>query len=382
MMQETDRSGIDNLLAKILQGVATKKEILQFSEWIKDYQNEIYFDRFKEMWHVSVDTSYVKDNADLNNSKRFVAYIRKTRQRQKIRLGITYSLSAAALFILFFGISQYLNTGNLNSGKNVDFSALNYSKDSVRVELNNGKFVKNIKGAANSITNIEDKIAEKASVPEAPQAKVYNTVSTPAGERVAMVLSDQTIVYLTSNSYLKYPTRFDKDKREVTLMGRAYFEVNKSKVPFIVNTSDMNIEVLGTSFDVESRNTGSSASVILVEGSVKVYADGKTQLIHPDEQMSIQMETREMTVKNVDSKLMTMWKDGVLIVRGQSFAELIESLSSWYGVKIIDRSGVSNNDKFNGRFDREDIEAAIKAVSISANIRYKIEDGKLILEDM
>jgi len=381
-MQETDRSGIDNLLAKILQGVATKKEILQFSEWIKDYQNEIYFDRFKEMWHVSVDTSYVKDNADLNNSKRFVAYIRKTRQRQKIRLGITYSLSAAALFILFFGISQYLNTGNLNSGKNVDFTALNYSKDSVRVELNNGKFVKNIKGAANSITNIEDKIAEKASVPEAPQAKVYNTVSTPAGERVAMVLSDQTIVYLTSNSYLKYPTRFDKDKREVTLMGRAYFEVKKSKVPFIVNTSDMNIEVLGTSFDVESRNTGSSASVILVEGSVKVYADGKTQLIHPDEQMSIQRETREMTVKNVDSKLMTMWKDGVLIVRGQSFAELIESLSSWYGVKIIDRSGVSNNDKFNGRFDREDIEAAIKAVSISANIRYKIEDGKLILEDM
>jgi len=381
-MQETDRSGIDNLLAKILQGVATKKEILQFSEWIKDYHNELYFDRFKEMWHVSVDTSYVKDNADLNNSKRFVAYIRKTRQRQKIRLGITYSLSAAALLVLFFGISQYLNTGNLNSGKNVDFTALNYSKDSVRVELNNGKFVKNIKGAANSITNIEDKIAEKASVPEAPQAKVYNTVSTPAGERVAMVLSDQTIVYLTSNSYLKYPTRFDKDKREVTLMGRAYFEVKKSKVPFIVNTSDMNIEVLGTSFDVESRNTGSSASVILVEGSVKVYADGKTQLIHPDEQMSIQRETREMTVKNVDSKLMTMWKDGVLIVRGQSFAELIESLSSWYGVKIIDRSGVSNNDKFNGRFDREDIEAAIKAVSISANIRYKIEDGKLILEDM
>jgi len=382
MMQETDRSGIDNLLAKILQGVATKKEILQFSEWIKDYQNEIYFDRFKEMWHVSVDISYVKDNADLNNSKRFVAYIKKTRQRQKIRLGITYSLSAAALFILFFGISQYLNTGNLNSGKNVDFSALNYSKDSVRVELNNGKFVKNIKGAANSITNIEDKIAEKASVPEAPQAKVYNTVSTPAGERVAMVLSDQTIVYLTSNSYLKYPTRFDKDKREVTLMGRAYFEVKKSKVPFIVNTSDMNIEVLGTSFDVESRNTGSSASVILVEGSVKVYADGKTQLIHPDEQMSIQRETREMTVKNVDSKLMTMWKDGVLIVRGQSFAELIESLSSWYGVKIIDRSGVSNNDKFNGRFDREDIEAAIKAVSISANIKYRIEEGKLILEDL
>ncbi|OFY42931.1 MAG: hypothetical protein A2X18_02225 [Bacteroidetes bacterium GWF2_40_14] len=381
MMQETDRTGTDILLAKILQGVATKEEILEFSEWIKDYHNEVYFDRFKEMWHVSVDKSYLAENAKLHNPRRFVSYMRTTRKRKRLRLGITYSLSAAAAFVLFLGISHFVNIGNGSSVKDVDFTALNYSKDSIRVELNNGKQVKRIKDATSTITNLEDKIAQNINMQEIQPAKVYNTVSTPSGERVTMVLSDQTVVYLTSNSYLKYPARFDKDKREVTLVGRAYFEVKKSKVPFIVNTADMNIEVLGTSFDVESRNSGSSASVILVEGSVKVHADGRTQLIRPDEQMSLQRETKEMTVKSVDSKLMTMWKDGVLIVRGQSFTELIESLSSWYGVKIVDRSGVSNKDKFNGRFDREDIEAAIKAVSISASIKYRIEDGKLILED-
>ncbi len=381
-MQEKNSTANDSLLAKILQGTATGEEITSFSEWIKDYQNEIYFDRFKEMWHVSVDNTYVENNAGHLAQDRFIAYIRNSKLKEKYRRRTVYSISTAASIVLLIGIT-YL-AGNLisNSKKEIDFTALNYSKDSVQVVLNNGKEVKKVKDAEKSITKIESTFVEKTNEAEAQQNKVYNIVSTPSGERVAMVLSDGTRVYLTSNSYLKYPSRFDKTNREVTLVGRAYFEVTKSKVPFIVKTNDMNVEVLGTSFDVESRNSGATASVILVEGSVKVSAEGRTKFIHPDEQMSLYRDTKEMTIKNVDSKLMTMWKDGVLIVHGQSFSELIESLSSWYGVEIVDRSGVSKNEKFNGRFDREDIEAAIKAVSISANVTYKIEDGKLIIEDM
>ncbi len=383
MTQETNHSAIDNLLSRILEGSASNQDILQFSEWIKDYQNEVYFDRFKEMWHVSVDASYKLSNQANQDPDRFVAYIRKSKQKDKIWRGVTISLSAAAVIMLFFSVTQYLSTFSGNS-KATDLKALNYSKDSVRVELNNGTLVKNLKSETTAITNIGDKIAEQVEEPQTqtPQAKVYNTVTTPAGERVAMVLSDGTVVYLTSNSYLKYPSRFDKDKREVSLVGRAYFEVKKSKIPFFVKTSDMNVEVLGTSFDVESRYSGTSSSVILVEGSVKVHADGRTKVIYPDEQISLQRDTKEITVKSVDSKLMTMWKDGVLIVHGQTFTELVESLSSWYGVQIIDHTNVSKYERFNGRFDREDIEAAIRAVCISANIKYKIEDGKLILEEL
>jgi ferric-dicitrate binding protein FerR (iron transport regulator) len=88
-----------------------------------------------------------------------------------------------------------------------------------------------------------------------------------------------------------------------------------------------------------------------------------------------------MVVKNVDSKLLTMWKDGVLIVNGQSFDELIDNLSSWYGVEIVNNTSVSMKEKFNGRFDREDIKVALDAISISAKIKYKVINGKLILED-
>ena len=382
MMHETDRSAIDSLLAAILNGDSTNEQVIQFNEWIKDYKNELYFDRFKEMWHVSVDKEYIKANTGLQNPGRLIEYIRRSKQRERVQRVTTWSMAAAASLVLIFTATHFITKNYNDSINSADFNTLSYSADSVKVELDNGRQIKRIKSEGSSVTNLEDKIAVKTDDTKAVQAKSYNTVSTPSGERVAMVLSDGTVVYLTSNSYLKYPSTFEKDKREVTLVGRAYFEVKKSKIPFIVNTSDMNIEVLGTSFDVESRNSGSSASVILVEGSVKVFAEGRSKVIFPDEQISLHRQTKEITVKNVDSRLLTMWKDGVLIVHGQSFPEVVESLSSWYGVKIVNRTNVSEYEKFNGRFDREDIEAAIKAVCISAAIKYRIEDGKLILENI
>lgn len=382
MAQEIINPESDILLSKILNNSATTEEIIEFSEWIKDYRNEAYFEKFKEMWNVSQDVSYKKEFASTQNSDRFVSYIRRSKLKARARRAVTFTFTAAASLILIFGLSQLLFDDGLNSIKNVDFNQLSYSTDSVRVELNDGKLIKNIKSTERSLTNLEEIASDQQEDTPVLSPKVFNSITTPAGERVAMLLSDGTRVYLTSNSYLRYPSRFDVDKREVTLVGRAYFEVKKSTVPFVVNTSDMNIEVLGTSFDVESRNTGIRSSVILVEGSVKVSAQGKSQIIFPDEQASLHRSSKELSITSVDSRMMTMWKDGVLIVHGQTFDELVESLASWYGVKIVDKSNVSKSERFNGRFDREDIEAAIKAISISAGIIYKIEDGKLVLEDL
>lgn len=382
MAQEINTPESDILLAKILNNSATTEEIIQFSEWIKDYRNEAYFEKFREMWNVSEDISYKKEFSGSLNSERFVSYIRRSKLKARARRAVTFTFTAAASLALIFGLSQLLFDDGIKSIRVVDFKELSYSTDSVRVELNDGQLVKNLKSAEKSLTNLEEVVSGQTQEAQIALPKVFNSITTPAGERVAMLLSDGTRVYLTSNSYLRYPSRFDDDKREVTLVGRAYFEVKKSKVPFIVNTSDMNIEVLGTSFDVESRNTGVSSSVILVEGSVKVNAQGKSQIIFPDEQISLHRSSKELTVRSVDSRMMTMWKDGVLIVHGQTFGELVESLASWYGVKIVDKSNVSKSERFNGRFDREDIEAAIKAISISAGIVYKIEDGKLVLEDL
>jgi len=382
MSQERKQIDLDLLLSRILQGKESKDEVEFFTEWIKDYRNEVYFDKYKELWHVTVDESYIEHNKPLDTGK-FVTYIRSKRRHEKQARVIRIAFSIAASIILFVGVTYLAGFYDMVFVNNQDFSSLIYSTDSIRIEQNNGKSVKMIKGAEKYLTAVNPNITVDMgdSIKKKTKEKLFNTVLTPSGERVTMLLSDGTKVYLTSNSYLRYPASFDKEKREVTLVGRAYFEVKKSTAPFIVNTADMDVEVLGTSFDVESRNTGENASVILVEGSVKVHADGKTTIIRPDEQMKFSRKDREMSVKNVDSKSLTMWKDGVLVVDGQTFLELIESLSSWYGVQIIDETLIPRSDKFNGKFDREDIEAAIKAICISANTKYKIVDGKLVLED-
>ncbi len=385
MSQDMEQIDIDLLLSRILQGNASKDEVQFFSEWLKDYRNEVYFDKYKELWHTAINDAYVANNQSLDKD-RFVGYIRNTlkRERRKKVLTITYSIAASV--VLLIGAMYLTGLYNIVFVDKQDFRALNYSRDSVRIELDNGKIVKRVKGAQRFITSLDGSVAKgvedslKVRGKESKD-KIYNTVYTPAGERVAMLLSDGTKVYLTSNSYLRYPVSFEKSRREVTLVGRAYFEVKKSEVPFIVKTSDMNVEVLGTSFDVESRIAKENVSVILVEGSVKVQAEGQTAIIHPDEQINFSRKDKVMSVKRVDSKMLTMWKEGVLIVDGQTFDELLENLASWYGVQIVNESNVSKSEKYNGRFDREDIEAAIKAICISANTKYIIDDGKLILRN-
>jgi ferric-dicitrate binding protein FerR (iron transport regulator) len=378
----------DRLLSRILSGNASSGDIECFAEWIKDLSNERYFEQYKEMWHVANEVEVGKEHLESSLSV-FLGYIRKRRRERVVRRRVLYSLSATATVILFFGLFIFNDKyGLLNIGREDSFDDLAYCKDSIKVELSDGRVVNPINStipgfSVNPVNHREISYAENEQPKQTKKDSVrYNSVTIPAGERFAVVLSDGTKVYLNSNSYIRYPVNFSGDTRDVTLVGRAYFDVAKSKIPFIVNTSDMKVEVLGTSFDVESRRNGKSTSVILVEGSVKVLADGQSRIISPDEKLSIDRFKRNISVTNVDAKTLTLWKDGVLVLKDNTFDEMIESLCSWYGVEIVDNSTVPETERFNGRFDRENIATAVETIALSAKVGYRIEDGKLIIEDL
>ncbi len=378
----------DRLLSRILNGSANSADIELFAEWIKDLSNERYFEQYKEMWHVANEVEVSKEHLGSSLSV-FLGYIRKRRRERLVRRRVLYSLSAAATILLFFGLFIFNDKyGPVNFGGEESFEDLAYCKDSIKVELSDGRVVNPINStipgfSVNPVNHREISYAENEQLKLTKKDSVrYNSVTIPAGERFAVVLSDGTKVYLNSNSYIRYPVNFSGDTRDVTLVGRAYFDVAKSKIPFIVNTSDMKVEVLGTSFDVESRKNGKSTSVILVEGSVKVLADGQSRIISPDEKLSIDRFKRNISVTNVDAKTLTLWKDGVLVLKDNTFDEMIESLCSWYGVEIIDNSTVPETERFNGRFDRENIATAVETIALSAKVGYRIEEGKLIIEDL
>ncbi|WP_315816492.1 FecR family protein [Paraflavitalea speifideaquila] len=109
----------------------------------------------------------------------------------------------------------------------------------------------------------------------------YNTINTNKGGRYKIVLADNSIVWLNAVSSLRYPTAFTGDERVVELTGEAYFEVAKSlqhqkagmatkRRPFLVKVNGMQVEVLGTHFNVMSYNEESTIKATLLEGSVRV----------------------------------------------------------------------------------------------------------------
>ena len=98
-----------------------------------------------------------------------------------------------------------------------------------------------------------------------------NTITVPTGQRVNLLLSDGTNVWLNSGSKMRYPASFTKGKREVTLDGEGYFEVAKDlKRPFVVQTDKYDIQVLGTKFNVEAYNDTPLFSAALMEGSIQI----------------------------------------------------------------------------------------------------------------
>ncbi len=387
----TEDEEIDLLISKNLNGSATPEEIEKLSVWVKNFDNETYFEQYKKIWHVAQDNP--ADDSQIKESLlSFLKYTRARERKHNIRRRFVYAVSSAAAIVLFLGVySLFIPSDNTN----VSFSELRYNSDSIKVELSDGRIINPLRKSSVSVQDNSQNemsldpansreisyMSQKIGRPQKSEILKYNSVSIPSGERFAIVLSDGTKVYLNSNSYIRYPVSFGKENRSVTLMGRAYFDVTKSDIPFIVNTPDMRVEVLGTSFDVESNKNAENSSVILVEGSVKVFADGQSKIISPDEKYSINRLDREVSVSSVDSRTMTLWKDGILVLSELTFDSMLDNLRSWYGVEIINNSSVSKTEKFYGKFDRENIEEAMKTIALSAKVRYRIDNGILIVED-
>lgn len=157
----------------------------------------------------------------------------------------------------------------------------------------------------------------------------------PEGHRTEAVLSDGTMICLNSGSRLEILSS-GKNERRVRLDGEAYLNVaHNEDRPFILETSEMEVKVLGTSFDVSTY--GNVHSVVLVEGSVEVNnaVSSEKTVIEPDQMYVFDRSTGQSGVKYVDALSMVTWKDGYLNLHNMTVEELFSRLEHYYGVRII-----------------------------------------------
>jgi ferric-dicitrate binding protein FerR (iron transport regulator) len=162
----------------------------------------------------------------------------------------------------------------------------------------------------------------------------YNKLSTPRGGQFKIVLPDGTKAWLNSASTLRYPTAFNGKDRTVELEGQAYFEVAKNATqPFKVMVDHMEVQVLGTDFDVMAYPDESTINTTLLSGSVQVK-DGQTlKLLKPGQQAL--MSTDGITVKDADLKKVTAWKNGLFVFNNMALPAILREVARWYDIEIV-----------------------------------------------
>ncbi|RZK24865.1 MAG: hypothetical protein EOO43_06995 [Flavobacterium sp.] len=118
------------------------------------------------------------------------------------------------------------------------------------------------------------------------ETQKINTLTTPAGGKFSVVLSDGSKVWLNASSSIKFPAAFSKDSRKVEIRGEAYFEIEKdTKRPFYVESGSSEIKVLGTHFNVMSYPDEYRSELTLLEGAVQFTKNGHAELLKPGKQI-------------------------------------------------------------------------------------------------
>lgn len=215
-----------------------------------------------------------------------------------------------------------------------------------------------------------------------PAESLFNELIIPVGGEYRLCLSDGTVVYLNAESRLRYPVNFGKGKREVELEGEAYFEVTPDKErPFRVKTSDLNVRVLGTGFNVSAYRNEYRSEVTLAHGAVIVEGGGKELTLKPDEQMVVDKQSGKVFVQKVNAWKICDWKSGILYFKAMSLEELAVKLSRWYDVQFFFTSENLKQLKFTGVLKKYDsIDYLLSLIEATTDIRVQIK-GKTIMVD-
>jgi|TARA_B110000305_G_scaffold240812_1_gene312591 ferric-dicitrate binding protein FerR (iron transport regulator) len=216
----------------------------------------------------------------------------------------------------------------------------------------------------------------------------YNTLTVPYGKQFEVQLSDGTNVHLNAGTSLKYPVKFIKGKNRCVylLSGEAYFDVVKdAQHPFLVNSDEMNIRVLGTKFNVSAYPEDRNINTVLVEGAVSLYnknanySKKRSMVLTPNHKASWNRLDNHTVIEEVEVDEYIAWIDGRLVFKNIMFSNIIKKLERKYNVTIVNNNLELDTQFYDATFDFETIEQVLKSFNQSYAIEYTIENNKVII---
>jgi len=208
---------------------------------------------------------------------------------------------------------------------------------------------------------------------------VCQEIKAAFGTQTRLTLADGSAVWLNSGSTLKFPLSFDQtESREVTLKGEGYFEVKKnSRKPFIVNTSNLHVKVIGTSFNINAYEDEKHIEVALIEGKVELLKQLKGETVpvmtlNPSEIADYDTDNNHIHLKKeTEINRYTAWKEGKIVFFDDPAEKVVSRLENWYNVDIEIADNRLLAYHFTATFGQESLDQVLKYLSISTPLNYK-----------
>lgn len=320
----------EDILIKFLTHSCSPEEIRQVDEWLAaDKANSDWLFEMEKLWSLKDELRF-SDKQEIEAAYiRFTSGLQKKEERSKniyrlpvLSLWIKYV--AAIIFITLLGVNLY------------------WMSDTGGAEM--------------------------------------NVVEVPNGQRVFLTLSDGTKVWLNSQSKFSYPAKFSSKKRQVKLVGEGFFEVtHNDKIPFVVHSSQVNVKVLGTKFNVRAYQNESSC-ITLAEGKIEVATNNNENkiILKPNEQVSFSEEKGLTVTKSISVDATRSWTQGEAAYINKRLDEIVSDLERKFDVCIHIEDSTLVSDVFTCRFkETANIEQVLILLKETRQLNYKIEGQEI-----
>jgi len=373
---------IEDLVQKYLNGTATPKERELLDSWYRRQQQNT------QVWEAeSVDEEQLVKEEMFNNIKKRIA---PNRSRKFIPDFYRYVAAASIIVALvstgffFYKSSRIISSDSMAIEQVVIAPGTNGAiltlADGKKLKFGNHAFVPVNQGSLAAISNYSDGLLQyKNSHRQVGKRFVYNTLTTPHGNKFALVLSDGTKVFLNAGSTLQYPETFNGSERLVKLTGEAYFEVvHNTKSPFRVQVKDQIIEDIGTAFNVSAYNDEESATVTLVEGSVKLIKNENEVILKPGQKALTSDGSRAISVKPANFESELAWRSDLFHFEDVQLPVVLKQIARWYDLEIAYEGSIPSKT-INGEIYRNMNGAQVLTILKNLGVNFKLDGKKLII---
>lgn len=380
---------IVRLLRLYLSGGSTEEEQIKLEQWCaKADENRLFFE---EVVQERVLSEQFLRYRQIDEKEAFRKFERRVKGRMFLprRIWRVASVVVLAVGITVFGYMKLLKEQALPVAINQEaihpgsYKATLVLSSGERIplhETNENKIIVEKGGVA---TDSNHRLVYNTVKKDKKEEEVFNQLEIPRGGEYKLVLSDGTTVYLNSATSIKYPVRFTGCERKVWLSGEAYFEVTKDPSrPFLVETENAEIKVLGTSFNVNTFHPAETQTV-LVEGSVHVRLPNTKMIVtlQPGE-LAVSDKSSGIEVRKVDTGLYTDWRYGLFRFENQRLEDIMNTLSKWYDVEVFYQSQKVKELHFSGFMERyEQINIILDAINEATGVVFTIKEKTIIISE-